>query len=64
MNLMGQRLNNIELGQSPDAILMKFDNLPLANILFVSITGKTSVLAGCKKLAQASACAMSLQASA
>jgi bacillolysin len=28
MNLMGQRLNNIELGRSPDAVLMKFDNLP------------------------------------
>ena len=41
MNLMGQSLNNIELGESSDAILLKFDNLPLANILFEFRTGKT-----------------------
>jgi len=37
---MGQRLNNIELGQSPDAILMKFDNLPAGQYIIRIHNGK------------------------
>ena len=40
MNLMGQRLNNIELGQSSDAILMKLDNLPAGQYIIRIQNGK------------------------